>query len=830
MKKLKITLPLFIFLFQLSISQKLSSPSEFLGYELGSQYTRHANVVDYFRYIADNSPMVSFHIYGQTNERRPLTYAVISSEENLTNIESIRKAHLLTSEKNNEQIPDKAIVWLSYNVHGNEASSTEAAMKTLYSLITEKQEWLKNTVVIIDPCVNPDGRDRYVNWYNQTKTDPYSVSQAAAKHHEPWPGGRPNHYLFDLNRDWAWATQVETQQRLKIYNKWLPNIHVDFHEQGINEPYYFAPAAEPFHEIITPFQKEFQTKIGKNNARYFDEKGWLYFTRERFDLLYPSYGDTYPTYMGAVGMTYEQAGNTRAGLGIKTDEGYILSLKDRIAHHFTTGLSTIEVASENAGKLNSEFNKYFNTRDTKYKSYILKGSVDKIKAVKKLLDKHEITYNTPKEHSFKGFNYSTAKQGSLETSNDSSLLISTDQPKGKMVKVLFEPSAKLNDSLTYDITAWSIPYAYGLDAIASTQEISQANTEPEKEISNEGSPGAAGYISKWDSMEDARFLVALLKKGIRVRFSEKSFQSEGQTFKPGSLVITKSDNMQLADFDQKLVKIANEHQRKLVAASSGFATKGPDFGSADIKIINPQKVALLKGEEVSSLNFGEVWYYFEKDLDYPIIPINSSYFNEVSLEEFDVLILPEGNYDEFLTDKVLTKIKVWVKNGGTLIAIGQALDKLAGKDGFTIKKNQSGTPKDSTAIDKLVPYSQREREDIKDLITGSIVKTKLDNTHPMAFGYDNNYFSLKLSDDSYSFLDEGYNVGYIQKPEIVSGFAGSNAIKKIENSLVFGEQPMGKGSIVYMVDNPLFRAFWENGKLFFANSVFFVNNNVLNSY
>lgn len=830
MKKLKITLPLFIFLFQLSISQRLSSPSEFLGYELGSQYTRHVNVIDYFRYIADNSPMVSFHIYGQTNERRPLTYAVISSEENLTNIESIRKAHLFTSEKNNEQIPDKAIVWLSYNVHGNEASSTEAAMKTLYSLITEKQEWLKNTVVIIDPCVNPDGRDRYVNWYNQTKTDPYSVSQAAAEHHEPWPGGRPNHYLFDLNRDWAWATQVETQQRLKIYNKWLPNIHVDFHEQGINEPYYFAPAAEPFHEIITPFQKEFQTKIGKNNARYFDEKGWLYFTRERFDLLYPSYGDTYPTYMGAVGMTYEQAGNTRAGLGIKTDEGYILSLKDRIAHHFTTGLSTIEVASENAGKLNSEFNKYFNTRDTKYKSYILKGSMDKIKAVKKLLDKHEITYNTPKEHSFKGFNYSTAKQGSLETSNDSSLLISTDQPKGKMVKVLFEPSAKLNDSLTYDITAWSIPYAYGLDAIASTQEISQANTEPEKEISNEGSPGAAGYISKWDSMEDARFLVALLKKGIRVRFSEKSFQSEGQTFKPGSLVITKSDNMQLADFDQKLVKIANEHQRKLVAASSGFATKGPDFGSADIKIINPQKVALLKGEEVSSLNFGEVWYYFEKDLDYPIIPINSSYFNEVSLEEFDILILPEGKYDEFLTDKVLTKIKVWVKNGGTLIAIGQALDKLAGKDGFTIKKNQSGTPKDSTAIDKLVPYSQREREDIKDLITGSIVKTKLDNTHPMAFGYDNNYFSLKLSDDSYSFLDEGYNVGYIQKPEIVSGFAGSNAIKKIENSLVFGEQPMGKGSIVYMVDNPLFRAFWENGKLFFANSVFFVNNNGLNSY
>lgn len=812
------------------IAQNISTPSEFLGYELGSQYSRHADVVDYFRYIADKSPMVSYHTYGQTNERRPLIYAVISSEENLNNIERIREEHLLSSKKKTKRMPDKAFVWLSYNVHGNEASSTEAAMKTLYSLITENQEWLKNTIVIIDPCVNPDGRDRYVNWYNQTKTEPYSVSQAAAEHHEPWPGGRPNHYLFDLNRDWAWATQVETQQRLKIYNQWLPHIHVDFHEQGINEPYYFAPAAEPFHEIITPFQKEFQTKIGKNNARYFDEKGWLYFTRERFDLLYPSYGDTYPTYMGAIGMTYEQAGNTRAGLGIKTDEGYILSLKDRIAHHFTTGLSTVEVASENAEKLNSEFHKYFNTNDTKYKSYILKGSADKIAAVKKLLDKHEIIYNYPKEHSFKGFNYNTSREGSLETNDASSLLVSTDQPKGKMAKVLFEPSVKLTDSLTYDITAWSIPYAYGLEAIASTREITAGDTIAEKEISNKPVPDAAGYISKWDSMEDARFLASLLKNGVRVRFTEKTFQSEGQTFKPGSLVITKSDNMKLVDFDKKLVKIANEHQRKLVAATSGFATRGPDFGSAEIKIINPQKVAVLKGEEVSSLNFGEIWYYFEKDLDYPVTPINTSYFDKISLEEFDVLILPEGNYDEFLTDKALKKIKEWIKNGGNLIAIGQALKSLSNKEDFSLQENKMESAQDSTDTGKFVPYAERERENIKNLITGSIVKTKIDNTHPMAFGYNDNYFSLKLSDASYRFLNKGYTVGYIQKPEIVSGFAGSNATKKIENSLVFGEQPIEKGCVVYMVDNPLFRAFWENGKLLFANSVFFVNNNGLNSY
>lgn len=274
-------------------SQTIKSPEAFLGYELGSRFTRHHKVAEYFTYVSETLPNVILEKYGETNEFRPLLVAYISSQENIDNLESIRKSNLgqtglvAPNGKN-----DKAIVWLSYNVHGNEASSTEASMNTLYKLVTEKQDWLKNTVVIMDPCINPDGRDRYVNWYNQVKSTPYNTIQIGKEHVEPWPGGRPNHYLFDLNRDWAWATQKETQQRLKIYNKWMPHIHVDFHEQGINNPYYFAPAAEPFHEIITPWQRDFQSQIGRNHARYFDQNSWLYFTKESFDLLYPSYGDT----------------------------------------------------------------------------------------------------------------------------------------------------------------------------------------------------------------------------------------------------------------------------------------------------------------------------------------------------------------------------------------------------------------------------------------------------------------------------------------------------------------------------------------------------------
>ncbi|GAA4319844.1 M14 family metallopeptidase [Pontixanthobacter gangjinensis] len=815
---------LLFFTAQILFAQNLKSPSEFLGYELGSQFSRHADVVNYFNHVAANSSMVDYHTYGKTNERRPLTYAIISSEKNIKRLEDIRAAHLKNAGLGNGN-PDNeiAIVWLSYNVHGNEASSTEASMKTLYSLITEKEDWLENTVVIIDPCMNPDGRDRYANWYNQVKTEPYNTSQAAAEHHEPWPGGRPNHYLFDLNRDWAWATQVETRERLKIYNQWMPHIHVDFHEQGINDPYYFAPAAEPFHEIITPFQRDFQTRIGKNHAKYFDREGWLYFTGERFDLLYPSYGDTYPTYMGAIGMTYEQAGHGRAGLGIETDEGYVLSLKDRVEHHHTTGLSTVEVASKNAAELNNEFQDYFDKTDFEYKSYALQGSPDKLATLKALLDRHEIKYSYANSGRINGYKFNSNSNGSLDA-DASTLIISTNQPKAKMVKVLFEPKTKLMDSLTYDITAWSLPYAYGLDAVASGKLINDGKASAAPEVQNKANPNAAGYITKWDSMQDAQFLSELLKNGIKVRFSEVAFESHGKKFEPGSLVITKSDNLKVEDFDAKLVEIANNYKRQLLTAETSFAGSGPDFGSSDIKIINRQKVAVLKGNEISSLNFGEVWYYFEQDLNYPVTPLEADYFNRIDLSEFDVLILPEGWYSDFLNEDNMKKITSWVKAGGKLIAIGRAVSNFTEKEGFGIMENKT-IEKDSLASKpNLVPYAQRERESIKDLITGSIIRTKLDNTHPLAFGYPDKYFSLKLSGDSYSLLEDGYNVSYLEEPEIVSGFAGSEAVKKLNNSLVFGEVPLGSGSVIYMVDNPLFRAFWQNGKLFFANAIFFTNN------
>ena len=808
-------------------SQNIQSPKEFLGYELGKQFTRHHRVVDYFTYVSTQLDNVLLEKYGETNERRPLYVSYISSKKNIENIEQIRHNNLGQTGLKPASINDIAIVWLSYNVHGNEASSTEASMQTLYELVTTKKDQLENTLVIIDPCINPDGRDRYANWYNQVKSEPYNTDQNAKEHREPWPGGRANHYLFDLNRDWAWATQIESMQRLKIYNKWMPHVHVDFHEQSMNNPYYFAPAAEPFHEIITDWQRNFQTQIGKNHARYFDKNGWLYFTKESFDLLYPSYGDTYPTYMGAIGMTYEQAGGGMGGLGVDTDHGYELTLVDRVAHHKTTGLSTVEIASKNAVTLNTEFKKFFDTGSFKYKSYVLKNeNKDKTTRLLALLDKHQIDYEFTNKGLVKGYNYLTQQESRMSV-NTKDLVIHTQQPKGKMVKVLFEPNAKLSDSLTYDITAWSLPYAHGFKAIASTTKVSSRKDVMVDTANNEIDNNAYAYVSKWNSLEDASFLAALLQEDVRVRFSEKDFTIEGNSYAKGTLIILRGDNKTNKEFDKQITSIAQNNNRKLTPVQTGFVSSGKDFGSSSVNPINKQKVAVISGKGTSSLSFGEIWHFFETQLHYPLTALDTDYINRVDLDEYDVLIIPNGYYSTILNKSGLEKINNFAQAGGTVIAIGTALRSFVNKEGFALKSKKPTEGKENKTAN-LTAYEDTRRNRANTLITGAIFKSKVDSSHPLAFGYDDVYFSLKLNNASYAYLQNGSNVAYFNKSATnLAGFAGKKALKNIPESLLFGEERKGSGSIIYMVDNPLFRSFWDNGKLFFVNAIFFRNSSTI---
>lgn len=816
------------------VSAQLKSPDQFLGYQLGDKYTPHFKIVNYFEQAAAAMPkMMQLEQYGTTNEGRPLLLACIASEENLAHLEDIRKNNLrlagtLTDKPGDINAP--TIVWLSYNVHGNETSSSEAAMKTLYELLNpgnvQTKQWLKNVVVIMDPCLNPDGRERYVNWFTQVVGKKANPNNDAREHSEPWPGGRTNHYNFDLNRDWAWQTQTETQARIKKYNEWMPQIHCDYHEQGVNSPYYFAPAAEPFHEVITQWQRDFQLTIGKNHARYFDGNGWLYFTKEIFDLFYPAYGDTYPIYNGAIGMTYEQAGGPGGGAAALKTDGEILTLKDRIAHHFTTGMSTLEMASVHNSRLVTEFKKFFdegkNNGTGEYKTYVItETNAGKLKPLQQFFDANGIRYGSVSGTSIKGYNYFSGKEELFSAA--SSIAVSAYQPKAALIKVLFEPKSKLSDSVTYDITAWSLPYVYGVQTYAVKDRL-QPGAYTAAMSKNDISASDYGYLVNYASFEDAKLLAALLNARMKLRFAEKDFTYAGKAFKKGTIIVLKKGNEEKL---QDLASLAKKYNATVTPVASGFMESGFDFGSEKVHFIKKPNIAMLTGKGVSSGAAGEVWHLFEQQLDYPITLINADEIDGAALKNMDVLILPDGNYKFFGEKEATAEIKNWIQQGGKLIAMENAASLVARADwGIKIKKEEDDKKEDKkedkNAYADVRRFEDRERESISDFIPGSIYKVVLDDSHPLAFGYTGNYFTLKQNGELYEFLKEGWNVGIIKKDNQVSGFVGSRLKEKLKDGTVIGVQEMGRGSVVVFADDPIFRSFWENGKLLFANAVFLV--------
>jgi hypothetical protein len=831
----KIYLIFFLLCFGLTgFTQKLQSPSAFLGYRLGEQFTPHYRIADYFKYVAATAKNVRLLQYGTTNEGRPLLAMFIASDENINRLEEIRKHNLyLAGQEGSATVISNfpVIVWLSFNVHGNEPSSSEAAMRTLYDMVdptnARTQPWLKNTVVVIDPCLNPDGRDRYVNFYNSVKGDTPNPNPAAREHVEPWPGGRVNHYYFDLNRDWAWQTQKETQARVALYNKWLPEVHVDFHEQGYNSPYYFAPAAEPYHKVITPWQHEFQVTIGKNNAKYFDQHGWMYFTKEEFDLLYPSYGDTYPIYNGSIGMTYEQGGIS-AGLSVLTRTGDTLTLVDRIAHHHSNALSTIEITSANAQKVLTEFKKFFDNSTANppgdYKTYVVKNdNADHINKLADLLKRNGIQYGFGLKGAINGYNYVSGKTESYAAS-EYDLVVNAYQPKSVLLNVLMEPKTFIADSNTYDITAWSLPYAYGLTAYGIKESLKPLAAVLPGQKPSTIATRAYAYVASWKSVDDARFLAALLKKNIKVRYTAEGISAGGKSFPSGSLIIARAGN-DFTDFDQVVTQTAAENGRMVTPITSGFVEKGADLGSVLIRYIRQPKVLLVGGDGVNAEAMGEIWHLFEQQIGYPVTMVKYQDLGRIRWNDFDVAIFPDGSYDGFPSDRIVS----WVRDGGKLIALEGAVAALADKKGFDIKKKEEKKDEkdDDKKKDKTPPviklYGERNHEALKSSVPGSILKLNLDNTHPLGFGMPNYYYSLKLSDDIYDFLgDDGWNVGTIKKDAIVDGFTGEKARKKLKDGMLIGVQNLGRGTVVYLTDDPLFRSFWENGKLLFSNAVFMV--------
>lgn len=826
--------PLFGLLLAVALNAQapFKTPGQFLPHQLGAQFTPHHLLTDYFEYLAGQSPAtMRLQAYGSTNEARPLQIAIFSAPENIARLEAIRRNNRRLAGLESgaaETSSPIAIVWLSMSVHGNEPSGSECSMQLAWELAAQTdpniQSWLKNTVVILDPALNPDGYDRYTHWYRMASSKWTLPQPEAREHREPWPGGRTNHYYFDLNRDWAWATQVETRQRLKIYHDWLPHIHADLHEQYPNSPYYFAPAAEPMHDYITHWQRQFQTEIGKNHAGYFDKAGWLYFTKEVFDLFYPSYGDTYPLFNGAIGMTYEQAGHGLAGRAFLQHNDDTLTLADRIEHHLSTSRSTIEMGSKHARDLVDNFQSFYRRAaekpEGKYAAYVLPATNDpnKINQLCALLDRHEIRYGLAGENKtgVKAFAYQTGADTVTEiAAND--LVISASQPHSTLLQVLFEPESRLADSLTYDITAWALPFAFGLEAYALKNRL-----EPKKpakylqapEVRIAAKPYA--WCIRRRSLADAAFLADLLQQDVRVRSASREFALADQVFEPGALVITRADNMRQDEALDAIVLAAGaKHNATLHPIFTGFASRGADLGSEAFALIRKPEIAIVYGEEAEDNAYGHLWHFFEQELDYPAVPIHHEAISRIPLANYAAIVFPSGNYN--LPEADLKRLRDWVRDGGRLIALEQAVRAFADKDGFELKTKQAFKP-DST--DQKLLYREKERREISKQTPGAVVETAIDPTHPLCFGLGNTYCSLKTNSNLFETGEGVYAPIRLAENYRHYGFIGSELKPQLDKTPVVAVQRMGRGEVLYFVDNPLFRSFWQQGKVIFCNALF----------
>lgn len=821
-----------------SSARDIKSPEEYLGYKPGSTFTFHHQASAYFKYVADNSPNVLYYSYGHTYEGRELGVCFVSSSENLENLETLRKKNLsmtgLTNDKpEGRQVP---FIWLSYNVHGNEPAGMEAAMLTLYTLATASfegaSEWLKSCIIIIDPCSNPDGHDRYVNLFRMLQplnmdNDPLSWEKS-----QGWPGARSNHYFFDLNRDWVWQTQAESRQRIELYNKYMPHVHADFHEMGSSSNFFFAPGADPWHEVITPWQREFHGLMGKGNAGLFDSLSRLYYTKESFDLFCPAYGDTWPLFNGAMGFTYEQAGGGSAGTATERAIGDTISLEHRIEGHFLASMATIKVTWENREKLLENFNRYFETASTnppfEYKSIIIRGRNEpsNLKAFIEVLDNNQILYGYAPagKKKYRAFDYLNDRDTEI-TIDEGDILISAYQPQGHMVKVLFEPESNANDSLSYDLSAWSLPYLFNLKSYALKEKLEVTDTKVILNVPSTDLPEEKpyAYLVNWNGFDELKLLAGLYKRNIRVRSSVKEFRSGSMKFAKGSLIIARGDNTHLPSaFDRLVAEAATEAGVRLYTSLTGMVDSGKDMGSDYSSARKPPRIVIPGGDGTSAASVGELWYFFEREFMYPVTIINASSLATADLTKYDVMILTSANYSKY-KDPVMS----FLQKGGKVLALESAISLFSAEKNTALGRGTELRASELKAKEKkersddpelLKRYEDERRQSLSARSASAFYRVRLDDTHPYTFGLGKEWFIIKRA-AGLPFLNGGNNIGYITESAPVAGFAGQKYRDSIKNTLVIGSERIGRGEVVYISDNPFFRAFWKSGRILLGNIV-----------
>ena len=815
-----------------TFDSNIPTPEQFLGYPVGDWHTRHDRIVSYFEELAKVSPKAHFQIIGYTNERRPQVVLTITSPENYARIDQIQKEHAsLTDPSQSVAINNMpVIVTLGYNVHGNEPSSSEAAMLTAYYLIArqgdEANKTLSESVIHIDPNYNPDGRDRHSTWANMHKGFPPVADPMDREHNEGWPRGRFNHYWFDLNRDWLPLAHVESQNRIEFYHKWYPNVCTDYHEMGTNGTNFFEPT-KPYGSENPVVPRENYDKLNPLFEQYFvealDEIGSLYWAKEVFDNSYPGYGSTYPDIHGGLGLVFEQASSRGH---VQQSDTRIVTFPFTIRNHVRTSLATVRASVENRELLLKHQQDYFKSaleegRRSNIKAYVFGDSNDKGRthAFVDLLLKHRIeTYALASDLSVGGNRYEKGK----------AFVVPTDQRQYRMVRSMFEKVTKFYDSVFYDASAWTMSLGYGLpnEALTASTKFTRGDKVTFADISPKPAPvpkSSYAYLFEWNEYYAPKALYHLLNNKVYAKAAFKPFTAVvngvKKNFGYGTIVVSVADqdisSDELFDHIKEASKISG---LDIYTVDTGKNPEGVYLGSGNMRTVQVPKVMMLIGDGASPTEAGAIWHMLDTKVGMPITKVDTHQFDRVDLHEYNTIIVVSGNYS--FGEKGIERIKLWMQGGGTLIlqrtAVNWAIrNKLV--DEQLVKEKEGKT--EAKRMDYVTAQDYLGSKEIG----GSIYMSDLDITHPLGFGYSSR--SLPVYRNHEVFIEPSKSpfstvIKYTANP-LLSGYINAENLNKIKNSVSLQVSSVGQGRAILFVDDPTFRGYWYGTNKLFFNALFF---------
>ncbi len=797
----------------------IPTPQSVLGYEVGEWHVSHDRLVQYMTALAQASDRITLENRGYTFERRPLLLLTITSPQNHQRIDEIKAQHqqLTTPEGSNlavENMP--AVLYQGFSIHGNEPSGANAGLLAAYHLAAsedpETLTLLDEVVVLFDPSFNPDGLQRFAYWANTNRSMNLNPDNNDREYSEVWPGGRTNHYWFDLNRDWLPTQLPESQARIKTYIDWLPNVLTDHHEMGTNSSFFFQPGIPDRVNPLTPdMNQKLTQEIGKFHAAAFDELGSLYYSEEDYDDFFYGKGSTYPDINGSIGILFEQA-SSRGHLQ-NSDNG-VLTFPFTIRNQLTAAFSTLKAVKTLRVSLLEYMRSFYSNAaaeatKSKQKALVFGNPKDPAGAYEmaRVMDRHGIQLHKIRQSSrINGQEYPEA----------SSYVVPLNQKKSRLIKALFNIQTQFKDSLFYDISAWSFPHAFNQNYsyLNDSKQLGAPLTPLQKPEGTVSQKGSYAYLFEGHSYYAPKALYSLLSKGIRVKVSMLPFTRNGVRYDYGTYMVPVQNQSLDADALYALMQSVAKDNALSVLGVNGGSTEGIDLGSRNFRAVELPKVALLVGDGVRSYDAGEIWHLMDTRYEIPITKIDVRNMDRVDLSSYTHLILP-ASYGRGL-NAFKDKLKTFAQSGGTIIGYGATLSWLSRNELIDLKfKTTSRTAQN-------IRFDQRNLFRGAEEIGGAIFNTKIDRSHPINFGIHSSY--LPVFKNTELFLEPQKNsydnpILYTSNP-LINGYISKENLQTLKNTSFFQSSRLGSGKVIVFTDNTNFRAFWYGTNRLLANALF----------